>query len=927
MYVTRSSTALLIGALILVLFVPDDASAQQPRPALTPADYGQFENLGAFDLDPTGRWLVHAIRRVDESVELRLQRSDASGETRVLEHGTSPVFSRDGRWMAYRVGVSPEEQENSDETIRDRLGLVDLASGESEVLFDVRLLSFRDDGTWLAVQGYAAADTVGSDLIVMNPNTGEQTLIGNVDDFAWQDDGRFLAATLRTAWGSANGVVLFDPDAGTLRTLDSRDARYRALTWRDDSGQLAVMRSVESDDREEDSHDVLTWTDVGNRSAPIVLEALGRNDLSDAHRVTDYAGIEFSDTGDILFVGLRPWEVAENDEDEDDSGGEDGEGSEGDDAEDDEDEVGPANVQVWHWEDDQIVRAQEVRTDQISRRTFAAAWHVEDDDLVMLGDELTEPVNIIEGGSWGLVPDYSPYLVQRRFGDRAADWYRVDVHTGARTLLAEGVQAAPDAGADDGRVLVYEHDRWAAVDLASLEQTVLADGHDFTRSLFDFDYPGPRPNWGVGAWVEGGDQVVLYDKHDLWLADLDGGPAVRVTRGAESGHVFRIVRMDPESGFGDANVVPADGPVWLSFRDERTKESGYATIDFGREKIEIHVSEAASVRQLRKARDAERYAVRMERWEDAPDVFVGGEELSDLKQVTKTNAFQSDFAWGRSELIQYTTDAGYDLQAILAYPANFREGEQYPLILYQYERLSDGLHRYYTPSERSYYNYQVWSQQGYFVLMPDIIYEPGRPGPSALDAVEHALDAAVATGHVDPDRMGLIGHSWGGYQASYLPTRMHRFAASVAGAAITNFLSFSGAVHWNGGLPELGHWETGQARMAVPMWEDFEGHLESSPTHFIQDLETPVLLMHGDEDGTVDFRQSLEYYNYARRAGKEVVMLVYPGADHGLREEKQQVDYHRRILEWFDHHLKGEKAAGWIKDGESWVERGKRIGN
>jgi dipeptidyl aminopeptidase/acylaminoacyl peptidase len=103
--------------------------------------------------------------------------------------------------------------------------------------------------------------------------------------------------------------------------------------------------------------------------------------------------------------------------------------------------------------------------------------------------------------------------------------------------------------------------------------------------------------------------------------------------------------------------------------------------------------------------------------------------------------------------------------------------------------------------------------------------------------------------------------------------------------------------------------------------------LESSPTHFIQDLETPVLLMHGDEDGTVDFRQSLEYYNYARRAGKEVVMLVYPGADHGLREEKQQVDYHRRILEWFDHHLKGEKAAGWIKDGESWVERGKRIGN
>ena len=115
--------------------------------------------------------------------------------------------------------------------------------------------------------------------------------------------------------------------------------------------------------------------------------------------------------------------------------------------------------------------------------------------------------------------------------------------------------------------------------------------------------------------------------------------------------------------------------------------------------------------------------------------------------------------------------------------------------------------------------------------------------------------------------------------------------------------------------------------MAVPYWDDFEGHLESSPSYGIENLDTPVLLMHGDEDGVVDFRQGLEYYNYARRAGKEVVLLVYPGADHSLIREEQQVDYHRRILDWFGHYLKGEPAAVWITEGESWVERGKRIGN
>jgi dipeptidyl aminopeptidase/acylaminoacyl peptidase len=336
--------------------------------------------------------------------------------------------------------------------------------------------------------------------------------------------------------------------------------------------------------------------------------------------------------------------------------------------------------------------------------------------------------------------------------------------------------------------------------------------------------------------------------------------------------------------------------------------------------------EEALVTGLRRARDAERYAVRKERWDDSPDVFVGGAALSPLSQVTATNPFQSDCAWGRSELIAYTTEAGHRLQAILVYPAGFEEGKKYPLILYQYERLSDGLHRYYAPSELVYYNYQVWSQQGYFVLMPDIVYEPGRPGPSALDAVEHALDAAVATGHVDPARMGLIGHSWGGYQASYLPTRTHRFAAAVAGAAITDFISFAGNIHWAQGFPEFGHWETGQARMGLPPWESMENHLESSPVNFIDELQTPVLLMHGDADGTVDFRQGQEYYNYARRAGKQVAMLVYPGADHGLRKKEQQVDYHRRILEWFAHWLKGEPAPAWIERGEPWTERAKRIG-
>lgn len=922
------SGSMTVGIKLIVLLgllFGGAAALVAQQPALTPADYGQWERLGGFEIDPGGQWIVSTVTRVDGDRELRLVRADGASQPIVLLHGSGPTFSSDGLFLAYRKGVSEEERESADGPIQNRLGLVNLDAGSDTVLFDVSGFDFRHDGLWLAALGTPASDSVGGDLIVMSPGTGTHTVIGNVSAFGWQDEGSLLAATLKTAWGSANGVVLFDPEAGTLRTIESGDAEYAALTWRDGSSQLAVMRTVEDDGREDVSHDVLVWADPRSED-PSVLSALGRSDLDPGARVTDFAGVRFSEDGGTVFVGLRPWEAVADDPAGDEEAGEaDGGSNEGGEEAAD-DAVDEADVQVWHWDDDQIIRAQEYGAARIARRTILAAWHLGDDRLVQLGTELDEPVSLAAGGRWGVVPEYDAYSFERRFGAGSADWYRVDAASGERTLIGEGLEFGIESHFDHDRILFYVDDSWLAATLSSLEPVILGGGRSFTRALADYDYPGPRPSWGLGAWSSDGSRALLYDRNDIWVANLGSGSIDALTHGASEQLRYRVAPVEPDDSFFGPVVRDRDSDLWLQVTNLGTKASGYALGGWDRDP-DLRVMEDARVSGLSKAENADVTAIRMERWDDSPDVFVGGAGLDDLRQVTTTNPFQADFAWGRSELLDYTTDAGHDLQAILVYPADFQSGQQYPLILYQYERLSDNLHAYDVPSERDYYNYQAWSQAGYFVLMPDIVYEPGRPGPSALDAVEHALDAAVATGHVNPDGMGLIGHSWGGYQAAYLPTRTNRFAASVAGAAITNFMSFMGAVHWNGGLPETGHWETGQARMAAPYWETMEEHLESSPANFITDLETPMLLMHGDEDGVVDFYQGLEFYNYARRAGKEVLMLVYPGADHGLSDESQQVDYHRRIHEWFAHHLKGEPAASWITDGESWAERARRIGN
>ena len=428
------------------------------------------------------------------------------------------------------------------------------------------------------------------------------------------------------------------------------------------------------------------------------------------------------------------------------------------------------------------------------------------------------------------------------------------------------------------------------------------------------------PPRGIAGWLEDDAGVLVYDKYDVWRLAPDASSAERLTDGTTGQIVHRYVRLDTEEEF-----IDPDEWIYLSLFGERTKLSGHARMRLGREP-EMLVFREQRVSRLARAEDADVYVYRQESFEDSPDLFVGGSELHDAGQVTHTNPFHDDFGWGRSELVDFESATGKELQGVLLYPASYDASQQYPMIVYTYEILSNRLHWYVSPSERSYYNFSVFTHNGYFVLLPDIVYRARDPGRSAVEAVEPAVQSIVERGLVDPARIGLVGHSWGGYQAAYIPTQTNIFAAAVAGAPLTNFLSMMGAIHWNPGLPETSHWETGQARMEVPFWEDFEAHVRNSPAAFVNQLETPMLMMFGDADGVVDWHQGIEFYNFARRAGKkDFVLLVYPGEDHSLRQKQNQIDYQRRILQWFGHYLKGKEAPTWITDGVSHLERNKEI--
>jgi dipeptidyl aminopeptidase/acylaminoacyl peptidase len=215
----------------------------------------------------------------------------------------------------------------------------------------------------------------------------------------------------------------------------------------------------------------------------------------------------------------------------------------------------------------------------------------------------------------------------------------------------------------------------------------------------------------------------------------------------------------------------------------------------------------------------------------------------------------------------------------------------------------------------------LYASNGYLVLQPDIVYEIGRPGTSALDCVTSATKKVIELGYADPKRIGIQGHSWGGYETSYISTQTDMFACVVTGAPPTNLVSFYDELYKSTGTNQSGITEKGQVRMGVSPWDNMKLYEDQSAIFNATKIKTPILILHGTSDGAVDWHQGLEYYNAGRRLGKQIILLSYPGEDHHLNKKENQIDFLGRMKQYFDHYLKGEKAPDWLENGLPFLKK------
>jgi dipeptidyl aminopeptidase/acylaminoacyl peptidase len=718
-----------------------------------------------------------------------------------------------------------------------------------------------------------------------------------------------MAYTVRGQGRLGNGVYVMTLATGEGRTLDTAAADYDQLAWSAEGTNLAVLRGDKPRGKALRENVILTWRGVGTPQMKAgVFDPAKASSYPAGMVVSEFSALRWSSDGNRLLVGLKEQ-----------------------DAEKPEPTEPQANVDVWHWKDDDPQSVQTVQLANARRATKAALLDLESGALRQIADERITSIAPTEDLTWAIGRDETPYSGQIAWGGSASDVYRINLATGERTLIESGLARTMGTSPDSKWFLYLKGGRVHSYELATGKKTVIDGGRSFVNAEDDHDYE--KPVYGVAGFTTDG-KALLYDRYDVWALPLAGGAITNLTKGegAKQQVRYRVTQLGRGGGGrgggrgGGAAQEPIDlgKPVLLSAFGEWTKKSGYSELTPGGSPAPLIWTDKAVGAPLA-AKNADRIAFTQQTFNEFPNYWVADKRFGSARQVTDAypDVFK-EFTWGSKKLIEYKNSKGQRLQGTLTLPAGYEPGKKYPMLVYFYELMSDTHHNFSFPVYDDRPHMSTYASNGYLVLQPDVRYEIGKPGTSALDCVTSAVKEVIRLGYADPARIGLQGHSWGGYQSSFIVTQTNLFAAVVTGAPPTNLVSFYNTLYRSSGNIQQGITEVGQVRMGkdVTPWSAHELYESQSPIHNAPKITTPFMILHGTADGAVDYGQGLEFYAAARRLGKQVILLSYPDEAHHLGRRENQKDFQIRMRQFFDHYLKGAPAPLWMTEGVPQLRKG-----
>ncbi len=861
------------------------------------------------------------------------------------ELGSKPVISSDGKWVAAELEVDLvlfEKEKDADPPLRKGMLLLDLEEGTWEAFPEIRSFAFSDDGRWLAYHKYPfeeedkeggkkSRDSSDSDkemeassLVLRDLHSGREHISDNVESYSLDPRSDYLALARTDREDDAlNGIYyrsLVDAPEKEAVIQSLPGGRFSSLAWTEEESVLAWISGREEDD----SPEVRIW--AGSSGASVKVSG-----VPEEWYVPLKNSLEWTDDSARLFFGIKPEtdkEFAVVKKDQQDSASEEkgtedksGEGESQVITEEDrkkvygiEELLDQREMDVWHWDDPRIVTNQKERWADEKDRTYLAAVTREDPGrVVQLADLHVPEVAVTQGRGYALGKSEKPYLKIITWEGEFFDLYLVGLESGKKIKIAEKV-LGDSSISPSGEYAVFYRDRdWHMYSVRSGSTRNVTAGMDVSFADELHDYPSVVPGYGCAGWMEDSSAVLVYDRFDIWRFPSAGGEPVNLTRGRgrEEQMTFRLVRTDPDREHWQEGT----DLLLASYRD-RTKNYGFYSLNISSPGVSKLLEEEKKFTFLAKAKEADTLIYTREDYREFPDIWVSDDDFSAPRKISEVNPQVADFAWGEAELVEWNSLDGIPLQGVLIKPGNYEEGKKYPVLVYFYRFFSQRLHEFNTPVINHRPCFPLYASNGYAVFLPDIRFETGRPGFASTKCLVPGIQKLVDMGIADPEAIGLHGHSWSGYQAAFIVTQTDIFAAAVAGAPVSNMTSAYGGIRWGTGLSRQFQYEQGQSRIGGSLWEYPERYIENSPLFFADRINTPMLIMFGDEDDAVPWYQGIELYMAMRRLEKDSVFLQYRGEPHHLKKYPNRLDYAVKMKEYFDHYLKGAKAPAWITSGQ-----------
>ncbi len=927
----KKALFLIASALMLTVVVTG-----QKRP-ITHDDYDMWKSLSQSSVTDDGRWISYAINPQQGDgwlyfYDTRSSRLDS------VPRGRGARVSPGINYFAYTI-VPPTdvvrqarvERTRSDDMPKNDLAIRMLPSGETTIIPRVRSFSVASENSeWIAYllekklpeeeekdedaeeeeppaqrRGNREPEQKGDDFVIFNPVTNSEYEFSNVVQYNVARDGASITfVTVKTEKDKEDEftVNMFNTRNEEIKQVFTGMGDLRNISPNRDGDMLAFIFTADTGDIQ--IYDIYLSQNFGEAQKIISADTPG---MPDGWCVSEFTSLNYSEDNSRLFFGTaaKPEKQPED--------------------------TLLANerfsVDVWSWHDDRLQPMQLVQLRNDRRRNYQAVYHIDRGSMVQLADEEVSSIRQVDRGnaSWVLGSDNRRFVRQTSWDSRRfADYYHIDIVSGERKLLLEkeagSVQISPT-----GKYILYwciDERAWISMPSGGGERKILTSNDEVSFFNELHDSPNePRPH-GITGWLEDERHVIINDRHDLWLFDAEGSNApVNITGGygRDNNMRFRYINLDR-----DERMIGRRETMYLSAFNFSNKQDGFYTVAMNRPgNMNRLIMDDCSFSNPTKPNDASMFMFTKGTYQMSREIHTSDMRFNNMNRISITNPQQEEFIWGTVELVEWTSLHNEPLQGLLYKPENLDPTKKYPMIVYFYERSSDGLHNYSSPApSASTLNRTYAVSNGYIVFVPDIPYREGYPGESCYNAVVSGTYAMLERyDYIDNERLGLDGQSWGGYQIAWLITQTDLYAAAFAGAPVSNMISAYGGIRWGTGMSRMFQYEDTQSRIGGSLWDRPIHYIENSPLFFVPKINTPLLMMHNDDDGAVPWYQGIEMFVAMRRLDKPVWMLNYNDEAHNLRRRPARMDLSIRKMQFFDHYLMGKPMPVWMKYGIPAIEK------